>query len=136
MYSPRPRLGMLTFDAKVSRMHISNITVDVVLDVNKIPQDIHWRASQSNSEEGQKAKAMALAFWDGGERAAFRIDLWTKDMMVDEMAEFYYQNLMGLADSFERATHQQELVADLRSFAAEFHRKFRKIQEESQQKGM
>lgn len=117
-------------------MDTSTITVDVVLDTDKIPHDIVWSASQSNSEDRQKAKAMALAFWDGAERAAFRIDLWTKDMMVDEMAEFFYQNLMGLADSFERATHQEELVDDMRKFAAEFYRKFRKIQQDSHQKGL
>jgi gliding motility-associated protein GldC len=117
-------------------MDTSNITVDVVLDRDKIPHEIEWSASQSSSDGKQKAKAMALAFWDGAERAAFRIDLWTKEMMVDEMAEFYYQNLMGLADSFERATHQQELVGDLRTFAGEFYRKFRKIQQEAQQKGL
>jgi gliding motility-associated protein GldC len=117
-------------------MDSSTIKVEVLLDRDKIPHEIGWSASQSNSEDRQKAKAMALAFWDGAERAAFRIDLWTKDMMVDEMAEFYYQNLMGLADSFERATHQQELVGDLRSFAAEFYRKFRKTLQDEQQKGL
>ena len=117
-------------------MNTSTITVDVMLDQEKIPQAIDWSASQSNSDGRQRAKAMALAFWDGAEKAAFRIDLWTKDMMVDEMAEFYYQNLMGLADSFARATHQEELVGDLRRFAGEFSRKFRRLQEEQARKGL
>jgi hypothetical protein len=32
------------------------------------------------------------------EKAALRIDLWTKDMMVDEMADFFYQTLMTMAE--------------------------------------
>jgi gliding motility-associated protein GldC len=57
-----------------------------------------------------------------------RVDLWTKEMMVDEMADFYYQTFVTMADSYERATHQQELVNDIKKFAKEFYEKFREIQ--------
>lgn len=43
----------------------------------------------------QKATAMCIAFWDKADKTALRIDLWTKEMMVDEMADFYYQMLMS-----------------------------------------
>lgn len=56
------------------------------------------------------------------------MDLWTKEMMVDEMADFYYQTFMTMADSYERSTHQQELVEDIRNFAQSFYRKFQEIQ--------
>jgi gliding motility-associated protein GldC len=117
-------------------MQQSTITIDVLLDPQKIPAEINWNASQSNSEDKQKAKAMMVAFWDGQEKAAMRIDLWTKEMMVDEMADFYYQNLMGLADTFERATHQQELVEDMKKFAKNFYNKFKEIQQKEMQKGL
>lgn len=106
-------------------MSVSTITIDVTLDPQMIPADIHWNASQSNSEERQQAKAMMVSFWDGKEKAAMRIDLWTKEMMVDEMADFYYQNLMSMADTFERATHQKELVEEMKSFAKSFYKKSR-----------
>lgn len=117
-------------------MQQSTITIDVLLDPQKIPAEINWSASQSNSEDKQQAKAMMVAFWDGQEKAAMRIDLWTKEMMVDEMADFYYQNLMGLADTFERATHQQELVEDMKKFAKNFYNKFKDIQQKEMQKGL
>jgi gliding motility-associated protein GldC len=117
-------------------MQQSTITIDVLLDQQKIPAEINWNASQSNSEDMQQAKAMMVAFWDGQEKAAMRIDLWTKEMMVDEMADFYYQNLMGLADTFERATHQQELVDDMKKFAKNFYNKFKEIQQKEMQKGL
>ena len=75
----------------------------------------------------QKAKALSIAFWDGADRTALRIDLWTKDMMVDEMGDFYYQMLMGMADSLKRATNQQDLSDDMKNFAKEFFEKFKEI---------
>lgn len=117
-------------------MQTSTITIDVQLDQKQIPETIHWNASQSTAEDKQKAKAMMLSFWDGDEKAAMRIDLWTKEMMVDEMADFYYQNLMGLADSFDRATHNRELVDDIKNFARNFHKKFRDHQQKQLEKGL
>ena len=110
-------------------MNVSTITIDVALDQQKIPEKIYWNATQSNSPDKQDAKAMMLAFWDAREKAALRIDLWTKEMMVDEMADFYYQSMMTMADTFERATHQKELVDDMKNFAKSFYRKFKEIQQ-------
>jgi gliding motility-associated protein GldC len=108
----------------------STISIDVNLDEQKIPHQILWNATQSSSEEKQEAKAMMISFWDGKEKAALRIDLWTKDMMVDEMADFYYQTMMTMADTFERATHQKELVDEMKDFAKGFYSKFKKLQQQ------
>ena len=108
----------------------STITIDVNLDEQKIPHQIMWNATQANSEAKQEAKAMMVSFWDGKERAALRIDLWTKEMMVDEMADFYYQTMMTMADTFDRATHQTELVGEMKSFAKTFYTKFKKTLEQ------
>ena len=66
-----------------------------------------------------------LSFWDGADKAAMRIDLWTKEMMVDEMADFYYQTFMTMADTFNRATKNEALVTDMKNFAKDFYKKFR-----------
>ncbi|MBN8665254.1 MAG: gliding motility protein GldC [Chitinophagales bacterium] len=109
-------------------MRKSTITVDVHLDEDKVPEQINWTATDSTADMMQQAKAMMLAFWDGADKSALRIDLWTKTMMVDEMADFYYQTMMGMADAFERATHNQELVKEMKDFAKEFYNKFREQQ--------
>ena len=109
-------------------MQKSSITIDILLDPNKIPQQISWKASDSTAEMVQKAKAMCIAFWDGADKSAMRIDLWTKDMMVDEMADFYFQMLMSMADTFKRATQQEEMSDDMKKFAKGFIEKFRAIQ--------
>jgi gliding motility-associated protein GldC len=106
-------------------MNKSTISIDVLLDVHKVPELIQWSATDSSAEMKQKAKAMCIAFWDGAEKTALRIDLWTKEMMVDEMADFYYQMMMTMADTFNRATHQQELTDDMKAFAKTFYDKFR-----------
>ena len=109
-------------------MNESTIKIDVLLDPDKIPQQISWSATDSTSETAQKAKAMCIAFWDAADKSVLRIDLWTKDMMVDEMADFYYQIFTTMADTYERATKQTELTADIKKFAKQFIAKFRETQ--------
>lgn len=106
-------------------MNQSTITIDVLLDNDKVPQQISWKASDSSADMLQQSKAMMLSFWDGADKAALRIDLWTKEMMVDEMADFYYQTMMTMADTFHRATRNAELVNDMKTFAKDFYQKFR-----------
>jgi|SRR4030095_9769161 gliding motility-associated protein GldC len=106
-------------------MNRSKITIDVEMDENRIPSSINWNASETTAEKSQKAKAMMLSFWDGSEKTALRIDLWTKDMMVDEMADFYYQTLLTMADSYGRATADNSAVDEMKKFARELYRKFK-----------
>jgi gliding motility-associated protein GldC len=106
-------------------MNKSTITIDVLTDESNIPESINWSASDTTVENAQKAKAMMLAFWDGAEKTALRIDLWTKDMMVDEMADFFYQTMMTMADTYGRATQYAEMVGEMKKFAHDFYEKFR-----------
>src|SRR5215203_5721840 len=107
----------------------SNIVIGVELDENRIPQSIEWSATDSTGSNPQPAKAVMLSLWDGAEKTALRIDLWTQKMMVDEMADFYYQTMMTMADTFLRATRQQELVDEMKKFAKDFYKKFQEIQQ-------
>jgi len=109
-------------------MNQSTINIDVHLDDTRMVDTIQWRASDSGAETPQSAKAMMLSFWDNAEKAALRIDLWTKDMMVDEMADFFYQTFMTMADTYERATRHTEIVEDMKKFAHDFYHKFQEKQ--------
>ncbi len=109
-------------------MNQSTINIDVQLDDTRMVETIKWRASDSTVENAQKAKAMMLSFWDGAEKTALRIDLWTKEMMVDEMADFFYQTFMTMADTYEKATRHMEIVEDMKKFAHDFYDKFREKQ--------
>ena len=109
-------------------MSKSTIRIDVQMDESRVPESITWDASDTTAEHAQKAKAMMLSFWDGSEKTALRIDLWTKEMMVDEMTDFFYQTMMTMADTFGRATNHQELAGDMKNFAQDFYRKSREKQ--------
>ncbi len=69
-----------------------------------------------------------LSLWDGADKAALRIDLWTQKMMVDEMADFYYQTMMTMADTFQRATRMTALTDEMKAFAQQFYQKFQEEQ--------
>lgn len=105
-------------------MNQSTIMINVHLDENRVPETISWKASDTTIQDAQKAKAMMLAFWDGAEKTVLRIDLWTKEMMVDEMADFFYQAMVSMADTFGKATNQKKLVNEMKEFAQNFYHKF------------
>ena len=109
-------------------MQKSSINIDILLDPDKVPENISWHASDSSADMQQKAKAMCLAFWDGADKTAMRIDLWTKDMMVDEMGEFFYQMMFSMSDTFSRATKNAALAEEMKAFSNAFIKKFREAQ--------
>lgn len=102
-------------------MHKSTINIEVSLGEDKMPEAIAWNAPDGGVEGLQKAKALLLGLWDGEEKSALRIDLWTKKMMVDEMNDFFYQTFFGMADTFVRATNNKELADSIKEFAKKFH---------------
>lgn len=104
-------------------MHQSTINFQITLDDEKMPETITWQAPDGGVDNWQEAKGMLLGIWDGQEKSALRIDLWTKKMMVDEMADFFYQSMMGMADTYSRATRNAALGTEMKAFAKTFHKK-------------
>jgi gliding motility-associated protein GldC len=82
--------------------------------------DIRWEADDAPDPGEQAAEAMILALWDGERRNAMRIDLWTPRLTVDDMNDFVYQTLLSLGDSYHRATGNDDLMAEIKSFARAF----------------
>lgn len=105
-------------------MNKSTITIDVLMNESRIPAAISWNASDTGAENAQKAKAMMLSFWDGAEKTALRIDLWTQEMMVDEMADFFYQTMMTMADTYGRATNYNDQMEEMKKNAKQFYSAF------------
>lgn len=101
----------------------SQINIEISLDEDKMPETIMWKAPDGGVDGLQEAKGMLLGLWDGNEKSALRIDLWTKKMMVDEMNEFFYQSLYGMAETYQRATKNEALAKELKKFAKDFHTK-------------
>ena len=99
-------------------MKQSEIKFIVTLDDDNNPEKIDWSASDAGKVS--TSKAVMISLWDAQEKNTLRIDLWTKDMMVDEMKQFYHQNLLSMADTLERATGEKEAAKAMRNFAQEF----------------
>jgi gliding motility-associated protein GldC len=112
----------------------SQINVQIELAADKMPETIEWMAPDGGVPEWQTAKAILLGLWDGQEKSALRIDLWTNKMMVDEMNDFFYQTFFGMADTYHRATRNAELAEELKTFAKEFLKKATQSLEESEGK--
>ncbi|MFY9309718.1 MAG: gliding motility protein GldC [Bacteroidia bacterium] len=110
-------------------MKQSEIKFVVTLDENNLPEKIDWSASDAN--EASSSKSIMIALWDANEKNTLRIDLWTKDMLVDEMKQFYHQSLLSMADTFERATGEAEAAKDMRDAAQKFAEKMKLIARKS-----
>ena len=102
--------------------HISKIQFKVGLDENRIPEEIEWSAEDGGITD-QASKAIMLSVWDHKKKDTLRMDLWTKDMPVDEMKQFFHQTLVSMANSFERATDDQKMSATMRDFCEYFAEK-------------
>lgn len=106
-------------------MKTSEINFTVTLDENNLPEKIDWKATDGNEESS--SKSVMISLWDAKENNTLRIDLWTKDMMVDEMKQFYHQSLLSMADTFERATGEAQIAKEMRGFAQYFGEKLELI---------
>lgn len=95
------------------------IKFTVSLDENHIPEKIEWTASEGGGVENEEIKAMMISVWEPKKRIAKRVDLWTKDMMVDEMKYYHFQTLMTLADTLERSTGENAIAKKMRDFGME-----------------
>jgi len=102
--------------------HTSEIKLDVGLDENKVPETIHWSA-EDGGITNEETKALMLSVWDSAKKESLRIDLWTKEMPVDEMKIFFHQTLSAMADTFQRATNDEKMSATMRDFCDYFAEK-------------
>lgn len=100
----------------------SKIELNVELDSNRVPEKLYWTA-EDGGITNEEVKAMMLAVWDSKAQEALRIDLWTKDMPVDEMKLFFHQTLVAMSDTFNRATHDEKMTATMKDFCDYFAEK-------------
>lgn len=100
----------------------SEIVLHIDLDENQVPETLGWTAKDGGIEN-DSAKAFMLSVWDHKAQETMRIDLWTKDMPVDEMKKFFHQTLVSMADTFQRATMDEKMADTMRDFCDYFAEK-------------
>ena len=100
----------------------SKIELNVELDENRVPEKLFWTA-EDGGITNEEAKAMMLAVWDSQTQETLRIDLWTKEMPVDEMKVFFHQTLVAMSDTFYRATQDEKMSTTMKDFCDYFAEK-------------
>ncbi len=108
-------------------MRTTEIKIKVSLDENNLPIHMEWEA-EDGREKGE-CKSVMLSMWDSARQNSLRIDLWTKDMPVEEMKKFFHQNLLLMGDMFLRATGEEKIVGDLRDYCDHFAEKMNLIEQ-------
>ena len=98
-------------------MKTTELSFKITVDENNLPVKITWDAPDAG--ETSECKSVMIALWDAKENNTMRIDLWTKEMMVDEMKKFYHQNIMTLTDTYIRATGDTKTAEIIKSIMAD-----------------
>lgn len=99
----------------------NTIKIDVHLNEDKHPTNITWNSTANPSDtKDSECKAMLLSLFDKDHLDTYKIDLWTSEMQVAEMDRFMFQTLKALADTYFKATRNQELANDMQRFVQYF----------------
>jgi len=96
----------------------SEIHITVELNENKLPVKMNWSSTENN--EGGECKSFFLAIWDGKEQTSLHLNLWTKEMNVEEMRQFIHQMMLNQSDTLKKATGDDKLAAALYDSSHEF----------------
>lgn len=104
-------------------MKNSEIKFNITLDENSHPDKIEWMATDSGVEGVKEAKAFMLSIWDAKDPGTLRIDLWNKEMMVEEMQRFVYDTINSLATTYANATNDEIIAKEIRDFSTALGKK-------------
>ena len=91
----------------------SDINFTVELDDERVPERILWDATEKPEEVGNETSAITISIWDPEVKNTMRIDLWTKEMPVDEMKKFYIDCLGGMAQSLLTSTGDEFMSTEM-----------------------
>tara|TARA_B100000700_G_C14962706_1_gene817317 strand:- start:523 stop:861 length:339 start_codon:yes stop_codon:yes gene_type:complete len=108
-------------------MNKSKLTFELELDENNIPKKIIMNSSDNQAKD-VLLKSVIIAAWDEKTKETLRVDLWTKDMMVNEMFILYHQTLMSMANTLSKSTGQDKLAGALRDYCDFFAQETRIVQ--------
>lgn len=104
-------------------MQKKEINIIVELDEQNIPTNIIWHADDMQGKSEAQCRAMLLSLWDSKQKDTLKLDLWTKDMTVDEMKIFFHQTLVTMAATLQNATNDERISGDMMDFCDYFAEK-------------
>jgi len=102
----------------MSRTAEIKLTVD--LDGDNVPTGIVWEASEAQNAGPTPCQSMMLSLWDTEQKTIAAIDLWAKDTTIDDMNLYFYQAIHQMADTYLRATNNQDISKLIHEFGEGF----------------
>lgn len=91
----------------------SEINFEIQLDNDRIPEKIFWDATENPNEGINETKAISISVWDHYHRGLLGINLWTKDMPVDEMNHFAVDMIGNLVQMLRDSTQDEKMIGIL-----------------------
>jgi len=118
------------FKATDQKMTKSKILFEIELDKDSIPEKITWEADQKETPGSSETKAISIALWDQIQNNTLRMDLWSKDMPVEDMKKFYVDCLGGMAQSILNSTGDEFMSKEINQLCEKL---VKHIREENEQ---
>lgn len=97
----------------------SIIKLNVELDKKKVPEKIYWEASDMGENKTQ-TNSFLLAVWENESKSTLKIDLWTKEMLADDMKKFIHQTMVSIADTLRNSVGEEKASKELEKFLVQF----------------
>ena len=94
-------------------MKKSSIQFTIQLDENNVPEKIEWEATDKPEPGVSETKSISISLWDHEQKNTMRIDLWSKDMPVNEMKKFYVDCIGGLSQSVLSSTQDEHMAREM-----------------------
>ena len=80
-----------------------------------------WYKNLPPQKEGfVSCQTVMLSLWDSDNNTTASIDLWTKEITIDDMNLHFHQMLHKMADTYLRATNNPDMAKEIHSFADGF----------------
>ena len=98
----------------------AEIKLTVNLDSDDLPTRIQWQASDAREPGPVSSPCVMLSLWDSDKASTVAIDLWTKEMTVEEMDLYFYQVFHKMADTYLRATKNADTAQMIHQFGDGF----------------
>ena len=98
----------------------AEIRVTVDLDGDNLPTNIEWQASDAKDVGPASVQSIMLSLWDAEKKTTAAIDLWTKDTTIDDMNLHFYQVFHKMADTYLRATKNEDVAKRIHEFGDGF----------------
>tara|TARA_B100000287_G_scaffold388473_1_gene397770 strand:+ start:257 stop:580 length:324 start_codon:yes stop_codon:yes gene_type:complete len=94
-----------------------SLKFNIEIDENHLPLAIEMDSKDVNEDN---IKALMISAWESTKKETLRVDIWTKDMPINEMFIMFHQTMMGMAASLERSTGHDRLAGALRDYCEFF----------------